>query len=117
LIPVAINLQLGAGTAGEITSGTTTVPKTTNIIAGAGVSVNVPTPGINIEPYLSISNRWHKPTGGSSVSNIGWVLGANVGFGMLGLHIAYDSESYGGGVTGGILGIGAHVALKAPIGM
>ncbi|MDP3911937.1 MAG: hypothetical protein Q8Q14_16250 [Gemmatimonadales bacterium] len=117
LIPVALNLQLGAGTAGEITSGTTTVPKMTNIIAGAGVSVNVPTPGINIEPYLSITNRWHKPTGGSSVSNIGWVLGANVGLGMLGFHVAYDSESYGGGVTSGILGIGAHFQLKAPIGM
>jgi hypothetical protein len=117
LIPVAINLQLGAGTSGRITAGTRTLPKMTNIIAGAGVSVNVPTPGLSIEPYLSISNRWHKPTGGTTQSNIGWVLGANVGFGMLGLHIAYDSESFGGGVTSGILGIGAHVALKAPIGM
>ncbi len=117
LIPVAVNLQLGAGTAGEITSGTTTLPKTTNVIAGAGISVNVPTPGLSIEPYLSISNRWHKPTGFSTESNIGWVLGANIGLGMLGLHVAYDSESFGGGVTSGILGIGAHVALKAPIGM
>jgi hypothetical protein len=31
--------------------------------------------------------------------------------------VAYDSESFGGGVTSGILGIGAHIALKAPIGM
>jgi opacity protein-like surface antigen len=66
LLPIALNLQLGAGTAGAITSGTGTVPKMTNIIAGAGLSVNVPTPGINIEPYLSISNRWHKPTGFST---------------------------------------------------
>src|SRR5205823_467945 len=44
-------------------------------------------------------------------------VGANVNFGMFGVHVAYDSESYGGGVTGGIIGIGAHVALKAPIGM
>lgn len=118
LLPIALNLQLGAGTAGRITSGTSTLPKTTNIVAGAGLSVNVPTPGINIEPYLSISNRWHKATGATStVSNIGWVLGANVGLGMLGLHVAYDSESFGGGVTTGILGIGAHVALKTPIGM
>lgn len=117
LIPVALNLQLGAGTAGSITSGTTTVPKMTNILAGAGLSVNVPTPGLSIEPYLSISNRWHKPTGGSTESNIGWVLGANLGFGMLGLHIAYDSEKLDSGATAGVLGIGAHVALKAPIGM
>ncbi len=117
LLPISLNLQLGAGTAGRITAGTSTLPKTTNIIAGAGLGVNVPTPGVSIDPYLSITNRWHKPTGGSTASNIGWTLGANLGFGMLGLHLAYDSESYGGGVTSGILGIGAHVALKAPIGM
>src|SRR6266496_3015866 len=89
LIPIALNIQLGAGTAGAI----------------------------NTEPYVSISNRWHKPTGASTESNIGWVLGANVGFGMLGLHLAYDSEKLNDGTTAGVLGIGAHVALKAPIGM
>jgi hypothetical protein len=35
---------------------------------------------------------------------------------MLGFHVAYDSESIGGG-SAGIIGIGAHIALKAPIGM
>jgi len=117
LIPIALNIQLGAGTASAITSGTVTSPKFTNILAGAGLSVNVPTPGLSIEPYLSVSNRWHKPSGGSTVSNIGWVLGANVGFGMLGLHVAYDSEKLNGGGTAGVIGIGAHFALKAPIGM
>ncbi len=117
LIPIALNIQLGAGTASSFTNGLGTVPKMTNILAGAGLSVNVPTPGLSIEPYLSISNRWHKPSGGSTESNIGWVIGANVGFGMLGLHVAYDSEKLNGGGTAGVLGIGAHVALKAPIGM
>jgi len=116
LIPIALNIQLGAGTASAI-SGTVPRPKMTNILAGAGLSVNVPTPGLSIEPYLSVSNRWHKPSGGSTESNIGWVLGANVGFGMLGLHVAYDSEKLNGGGTAGVLGIGAHIALKAPIGM
>lgn len=117
LIPVSLNLQLGAGTASEITTGTATFPKMTNILVGAGISASVPTPGLSIEPYLSISNRWHKPTGLSTESNIGWVLGANVSLGLLGLHVAYDSESMGGGTTAGVLGIGAHFALKAPIGM
>jgi hypothetical protein len=119
LIPVALNIQLGASTASAITTGTVTFPKMTNILVGAGLSVNVPTPGLSIEPYLSVSNRWHKPSGSglSTVSNIGWVLGANVGFGMLGLHVAYDSENFGGGTTAGVIGIGVHVALKAPIGM
>ena len=117
LIPIALNIQLGAGTASAITSGTVTSPKFTNILAGAGLSVNVPTPGLSIEPYLSVSNRWHKPSGGSTVTHVGWVLGANLGFGMLGLHVAYDSEKLNGGGTAGVIGIGAHFALKAPIGM
>ena len=113
LIPVSLNIQLGASTASSYGA----VPKMTNILAGAGLSVNVPTPGLSIEPYLSISNRWHKPSGGSTESNIGWVIGANVGFGMVGLHLAYDAEKLDNGSTAGVLGIGAHVALKAPIGM
>jgi hypothetical protein len=117
LIPVALNLQLGAGTTSAIASGPDTLPKTTTILAGAGISVNVPTPGLSIEPYLSISNRWHHASGFSTSSHVGWVIGANVGFGMLGLHLAYDSEKLPGGGTAGIIGIGAHVALKAPIGM
>jgi hypothetical protein len=117
LIPVALNFQLGAGTTSSVDTGVVTlVPKVTTLLAGAGVSVNVPTPGINIEPYLSISNRWNKPSGGSTQSSVGWVIGANVGFGMLGLHFAYDSQKLGG-VTRGVIGIGAHVALKAPVGM
>jgi hypothetical protein len=116
LIPVALNLQFGGGTASAIT-GAVALPKFTHILAGAGLSVSVPTPGINIEPYLSVSNRWHKPSDGSTESNIGWVLGANVGLGMLGLHVAYDSESYGSGTTFGVIGIGAHFALKAPMGL
>jgi len=92
LIPVSINLQLGAGTFGKLTSGAITVPKATEITAGGGVAASVPTPGISIEPYLSVTNRWHKLSGISGTqSNIGWTIGANLGFGMFGIHVAYDS--------------------------
>jgi hypothetical protein len=116
LMPVALNVQGGAGTGSEIT-GTVALPKMTNYFLGAGVSVNVPTPGITIEPYLSVSERWHSPSGGSTESNFGWVLGANVGFGMFGVHLAYDSEKLGGGSTAGVFGIGAHFSLSAPGGI
>ena len=112
LIPVSINLQVGAARASA--SG---APSATRLTAGGGVAVNVPTPGINVEPYLSLTNRWYHTSGFTTTSNFGWTLGANVNFGMFGAHIAYDSESLGSGSTGGIIGIGAHVALKAPIGM
>jgi len=114
LIPLSVNLQLGAARQGKANGDSAM----TRITAGAGVSVNVPTPVLSIEPYLSISNRWYKFSGISGTnSNIGWVIGANLGFGMLGVHIAYDSEKFDNGATGGIFGIGAHVALKVPMGM
>jgi opacity protein-like surface antigen len=113
LLPIAINLQVGAATIGAAN----TVPSQTRLTAGGGVAVSVPTPGISIEPYLSITNRWSKASGVSGTeSNVGWTLGANANLGMLGFHLAYDSESRGG-ATGGIFGFGMHVALKAPIGM
>src|SRR5262245_35108809 len=116
LIPVSLNLQAGWGTASEIT-GALPSPKTSNYLIGAGVSVSVPTPGLSIEPYLSVSNRWHDAQPGSTESSVGWVIGANVGFGMFGMHVAYDSESASGGTKLGVLGLGAHYAFKAPVGM
>lgn len=109
LLPVNVNLLVG----GARTTGTG-FASTTTLIAGGGVSVALPLP-LSIEPYLSIANRWHKPSGGSTDSNIGWTIGANLDFGLLGAHVAYDSESYGSGVTGGIIGLGMHLSLKVPM--
>ena len=116
LMPVALNIQAGAGTGSEIT-GTVALDKVTNMFLGAGVSISVPTPGISIEPYVSLSERWHSPSGGSTESNFGWVVGANVGFGMFGVHLAYDTEKLSGGSTAGVFGIGAHFSLSAPGGI
>lgn len=114
LLPVAVSLQVNLARVGEANGD----PSLTRLGLGGAVSVNVPTPGLSIEPYLAINNRWYKYSGVSGTeSNIGWTLGANVGLGMLGLHLAYDSESVGGGSSFGVIGIGAHFALKAPIGM
>ncbi len=114
LIPIALNLQGGAASS---SGGGTTV---TTAIAAVGVSVNLPTPGLNIEPYVSPGLRYAKTSGISGNSNIGFALGVNVGLGMLGFHAAYDytkiKASLGGGHTSTI-GIGAHIALKAPVGM
>lgn len=112
LIPVALNFQVGAAKATATGS-----PSLTRITAGGGAAVSVPTPGISIEPYLSITNRWSKVSGISGTeSNLGWTLGANANFGMFGVHLAYDSEKVTGG-TVGTFGLGAHVALKAPMGL
>ena len=95
---------------------------TTNIIAGGGASLTLPTPGVSLEPYVSVTERWHHigsttVTPSSTNSGLGWTIGANLGFGgFMGAHIAYDSESLGGG-TGGILGVGLQLSLKVPLGM
>jgi hypothetical protein len=113
LLPVALNLQLGAARVGEAN----TVAAKTRFFVGTGVSAKLPTPGVSVEPYLSLSNRWSASSGLDTESNFGWTLGANLGFGgMFGIHAAYDSENAAGG-TGGIIGVGAHVQLKVPLGL
>lgn len=118
LLPININLLVGGGR--STGSG---VPATTNIIAGGGASLTLPTPGVSLEPYVSLTERWHHlgstaVTPSSTNSDFGWTIGANLGFGgVMGAHIAYDSESLSGGGTGGILGVGLQLSLKVPLGM
>ena len=53
LLPVAINLQVGGSRTTQTGSA-----DVTGIIAGGGISAAVPTPGVSVEPYLSVTNRW-----------------------------------------------------------
>ena len=118
LLPININLLVGGGRA--TASG---APAITTIVAGGGVSLTLPTPGVSLEPYVSLANRWHHVgstgiTPSNTNSGFGWTIGANFGFGgVMGAHIAYDSEHLNGGGTGGILGVGLHLSLKVPLGM
>jgi hypothetical protein len=112
LLPVALNIQAGAARVSEVGF----VPAMTRLTAGVGVSTTLPTPGMGVEPYLSLTNRWYTASGYDATSNFGWTLGANLNFGMFGVHVAYDNES-GDGSSGGVLGIGAHFSLKAPVGL
>lgn len=119
LIPIALNLQGGAGK-----TSCTGCNSITTAILGVGVSVNLPTPGLNIEPYLSPGLRYNKVSAGGNESDFGFALGVNVGMGMLGFHAAYDyQKTKAGGIYGltaghlSTIGIGAHIALKAPVGM
>ena len=126
LVPVSVNLQVGAGitkffdlaTDGlEIT--TTTVP------IGVGIGVNVPTPGASIEPWIAprIQVTRTKVTLGALPSitdtdtNVGISAGLNVGFASgLGLHLALDYLNVTGvGAEDPItFGIGLHYTFKLP---
>lgn len=121
LIPVSVNLQLGAAHSAAVTSGTQTFPGQTNVMGAVGLSVPLPTPGISIEPFFSPGIRYHKfsnvPTGVKDhQTNFGWVIGGNLSFGLIGIHVAYDSEKFDNG-THGVLGVGADVGLRLPMGL
>ena len=115
LVPVKVNIQGGAAHASVSGTGYT------NVTGAVGIGVSLPMPGVSIEPYISPGIRYQKigaigllPS--TSSTNFGFAVGANVGFGMLGVHIAYDFTKVSGGNVG-IFGIGAHLALKVPMGM
>jgi hypothetical protein len=111
LSPLNLNLIGGASTTGNLPS-TVGEIDVTSYYAGGGVSFLLPVPGFGIEPYLSVTSRWNSASG-ETRSDVGWTLGANVNLGMLGLHVAYDSQDRNGS-TGSILGFGAHVAVGRP---
>src|SRR5881227_1193835 len=93
LLPFSVNLQVGAAR----TDSANSTPAQTAVTGAVGFSVPLPTPGISIEPYFSPGLRYHKlenPVTGASASQtkFGFVLGANLGFGLFGLHAAYDYQ-------------------------
>ncbi|HTR19426.1 MAG TPA: hypothetical protein VMH88_01120 [Gemmatimonadales bacterium] len=109
LMPVSLNLQAGYGNSSDLKL------KTYTLAAGLGVNLSIP--GITLNPWVSAGERWHDlslSTVSNTTSNFGWVIGADVGLGIFGIHAAYDSESKQGGGTAGVLGIGAHVTLNTP---
>lgn len=106
LLPVAVNLLVGGA---KQTGGL----DATTVLAGGGLSAALPVPGLSIEPYVTVTNRWHFVSGNSD-SDLGVTFGANATFGIMGVHLAYDTVS-DGGASRSVFGIGAHVSIKAPI--
>jgi hypothetical protein len=119
LIPVGVNLQVGAAHSARVTSGTQTFPAQTTVNGAVALSVPIPTPGISIEPYFSPGVRYHHFSNAvpDHETNFGWVIGGNLGFGLVGIHLAYDSEKFSNGTTHGVFGVGANVGLRLPMGL
>ena len=113
LLPFSLNLQAGAVRTSAVEG-----QKQTHVIGAVGFSVPLPTPGISIEPYFSpgIRHRDLGPTNGSS-TEFGYVFGANMSFGLLGAHVAYDNEREKGGGSVGVFGVGLHADFHLPLGM
>ncbi len=117
LIPVAVNLQLGGGHSLEITSSTVAPPVQTMLLGAVGLSVPLPTPVVSVEPYVSPGIRYHHYNNVAAgapdhETNFGWVIGANLGFGPIGIHLAYDSEKFDDGTRHGVFGVGGNLGLR-----
>ena len=113
LIPVAVNLQFGGGHSLEITSSTVAAPVQTMLFSSVGLSVPLPTPVVSVEPYVSPGIRYHHYANGApNQTNFGWVIGGNLGFGPIGIHLAYDSEKFDDGTRHGVFGVGGNLGLR-----
>src|SRR2546426_4157712 len=113
LLPVAINVQVGVAR----TDSANATPALTSVTGAAGVSVPLPTPGFSIEPYFAPGIRYRSYSNAGNSTEFGYVIGANLGFGLLGVHLAYDNEKRKNLPSVGVFGVGAHVAIKLPLGM
>ncbi len=113
LLPVAVNLQVGAAR----TDSANLTPALTRVIAAVGFSIPLPTPGLSIEPFFSPGLR-RTSSGGQSTTQFGYAIGANIGLGTLGVHLAYDNEKRPNSLPSrGVFGIGVHLDIHLPLGM
>ena len=122
LLPVALTLQVGGATVGCGTD-----CSNLNLVAGPALKINIPTPGIGIEPW--IMPRVHMTRlsfGGESISQTGFGAsgGLNINLPMgLGLHVVVDFANFAE-KTSGIMtalesspmtaGIGLHYKIAVP---
>lgn len=110
LIPVSVNLQGGGARF------TTAGIRTTRGTLAVGFAIDVPTPGVSIEPWVAPGLRVTHASG-TTDTKFGVAGGLTIGFGMLGLHAAMDYESRPGGGHTTTLGIGAHLAIRPSFGL
>ena len=124
MLPVALSLQVGGGTVGCGTD-----CSKLNVVAGPALKINVPTPGIGIEPW--VMPRFHmsrESDAGVVVTQTGFGAsgGLNISLPMgLGLHTVVDFTSLPEKTTAaGVLeaakrspltvGIGLHYKISVP---
>lgn len=122
ILPVALTLQVGGGTVGCGTD-----CSELNLVAGPALRINVPTPGIGIEPWIMPRLQLSRVSAGETditQTGFGASGGVNINLPMgLGIHAAADfaslPESTSGLVT--ILesqpftaGIGVHYKITVP---
>src|SRR4029077_17208967 len=111
-LPMAMNLQVGAAYT-EVGNFVLFFGSGTTVTGALGLSLPLAARGWMVEPYFSPGLRYRSSSGGGNGTQFGYAIGANVAFGSLGVHLAYDTEKVKGGGDVAVFGVGAHVAAES----
>lgn len=103
------NLQVGFGHT-EVANQIFAPASETMVTGAVGLGARLPAPGFSVEPYVSPGVRYRSYSGGTSSTEFGYAIGANITFRSFGAHFAYDGETTKGGPSVGVFGVGVHVA-------
>ncbi len=106
---IRANLQLGLAHT-EVANFLVSATSGTAVTGAVGFGARLRAPDFSVEPYFSPGIRYRSLSGGGHSTKFGYAIGANVDFGLFGVHLAYDNEQVKGGGNVGVFGVGAHVA-------
>ena len=106
---IRANLQLGLAHT-EVANLVVSPTSGTAVTGAVGFGVRIRAPDFSVEPYFSPGIRYRSVSGGGNSTEFGYAIGANVGFGLFGVHLAYDNEQNKGGGNVAVFGLGAQVA-------
>ena len=106
---IRANVQLGLAHT-EVANLVVSSVSGTAVTGALGFGVRLRAQYFSAEPYFSPGIRYRSVSGGGNSTAFGYAIGANVGFGLFGVHLAYDNEQLKGGGNVGVFGVGAHVA-------
>jgi hypothetical protein len=85
-----------------------------NVPFGVTLGIKPPSPGVSLEPWVSVRGHYFKPNVGSATTKFGGSAGVNVGLPMgLGFHGAVDYLNISGGAPFTI-GVGVHYKFSVP---
>ena len=118
LIPISVNAQLGAGY-WKVKDGFApgVDQKYVNIPASLGISLNIPTPGLSIKPWIAPRVQYIRSTGGADDHKTKFGMSAGVNLGLVGGingRVAYDQISWGGGSKWKTFSVGLGYNFNIP---
>jgi len=115
LLPVALTLQVGGATVGCGTD-----CSNLNLVAGPALKINVPTPGIGVEPWIMPRVHMTRMSfGGESISQTGFGASAGLNINLpvgLGFHAVVDFANFAE-KTSGIMTALESSPMTASIGL